>query len=700
MHILLVEDNPYDADLVRRALSRPGQPACSVRWVSTLAEARAALARPDEIDLVLTDLNLPDGHGLDLITEVRARRLPVAVVALTGQGDETRVLAVLKAGADDYLAKAEGFTSRLPATLTAASARFQADRSRLQRPLAVLYVEHNAIDVDLTRRHFDAHAGNLVLHCVSGAGEALERLPDGPGAPTDIDVLLLDFRLTGDNGLELLKVVRQDRQLDLPVVLVTGQGSEDVAAQAMRMGATDYVVKRDAYLLALPAVLENAFHRVQAQREQTALRELNASLERKVAERTAELAAAKEAAERANRSKSAFLARMSHDLRTPLNAVLGFSQLLALEPPIAASPSAARQVQHIHDAGQHLLAMIDEVLDLARIESGGLRLKPEPVDAAALAGECRVLVEPLARSHGVTLRLRLTHGAPLVQADRTRLRQVLVNLLTNAIKYNRPQGEVELGLQAEADALQLWVRDQGAGLTPAQLAQLFQPFNRVGAEASGIEGTGLGLVIARQLVEAMHGRLTVASTPGEGSVFALWLPLQDAAAVAGQGPALPAERADPAGQAATHTTAGLPSNAPACAPASARPEPGVDPMCRVLYVEDNAVNVRLMQDLFALRPEVTLHVATNGRDGLACARRLRPDLVLMDLDLPEMDGLQVLQALRSDPLTAEMRCVAVSANALGPEVRQALAAGFDGYITKPFPVGELFALLDATSADR
>jgi len=685
MRILLVEDNPHDADLARRALARAAPGTYQVHWATSLAEARRLLTRPEDVDLVLTDLNLPDGHGLDLVVELRQRQLPLAIVALTGQGDETLVLAVLKAGADDYLAKTDGFASRLPATLAAALTRFRADRSRLQRPIAVLYVEHNALDLDLTRRHLEAHATHLVVDHVSRADEALARLPDGPHAACAFDVLLLDFRLHGDNGLELLKAVRQDRGLDLPVVLVTGQGSEDVAAQAMRLGATDYVLKRENYLLALPAVLETAFHRVQAQREQRALRELNASLERKVAERTAELATAKEAAEAANRSKSVFLARMSHDLRTPLNAVIGFSQLLALEPAVAASPAAARQVRHIHDAGQHLLAMIDEVLDLARIESGGLRLKPEAVDAGALAEECRMLVEPLARSHQVSLRLQPGGVLPPVQADRTRLRQVLVNLLTNAIKYNRPRGEVLLGLAPHGDGLALCVSDQGAGLTAAQLAQLFQPFNRIGAESSGIEGTGLGLVIARQLVEAMHGQLTVASTPGEGTRFTLLMPLARAeaaptASAAGDAAASarPADLADEANEADTSASA--------------------PPRCRVLYIEDNAVNIRLMQDLLALRPEVQLQVAANGRDGLARARAQPPDLLLMDLDLPDLHGLQVLQALRSEARTAGIRCVAVSANALGPEVRQALAAGFEAYVTKPFSLPELLAVIDRAAA--
>jgi len=666
MRILYVEDNPRDADLVGRSLQRSEVPPPRLEVAPTLAAARAALDGPLRFDLVLTDLNLPDGHGLDLVAEIRGRGLPLAVVALTGQGDEGVVIAALKAGADNYLAKGDAFADRVPATVRAAWASFRSDSARHAQSLRVLYVEHSALDVDLTRRHLAAHAAHMRLEWTPDAASALERLPRQSDAASAYDVLLIDFRLAGDSGLDLLKIVRQDRNLDLPVVLVTGQGSEDVAALAMRLGATDYVVKRANYLLALPAVLENAYHRVQATREQAALRALNASLERKVAERTAELAAAKEAAEAANRSKSVFLARMSHDLRTPLNAVLGFSQLLALDPALARAAGARRQIQLIHDAGKHLLSMIDEVLDLARIESGGLRLSLEAVDACQMVDECLLLVGPLAAQHRITLKPLVSDGPCLVRADRTRLRQVLVNLLTNGIKYNHAGGHVGVAITGTAGAVQVAVSDGGNGLTPQQLAALFQPFNRVGAESSGIEGTGLGLVIARQLVEAMHGRLDVCSTPGVGSTFTFTLPRADEDAAS----------TDP-----------LPL--PALTPAAL--EPGAPR--RVLYVEDHEANAMLMRDLLQLQPGVELRVAADGPAALALAARWRPHLVLLDLDLPGMGGIEVLRRLQADPANAGIACVAVSAYALGPEIQHALDQGCVAYLTKPFDVNRLLELI-------
>ncbi len=279
MRVLYVEDNPLDSDLLFRELARHA-PDYQVDVVPTLHEARACLARDAAYDLVLVDLRLPDGSGLDLLNEIREQALPMAIVVLTGSGDEEAAIAALKAGADDYLIKREDYLARLPHALDVALNHFRAETARKARSLHVLYAEHNAADIDLTRRHLARHASHIQLEVVHSADDVLERMPRTFSEPYPCDVLLLDFRLPGLNALELLKVLRQERALDLPIVLVTGQGDEEVALHAWRLGATDYLVKNAGYLHKLPVIVENAFHRVQLIREQNALNESEARYRR------------------------------------------------------------------------------------------------------------------------------------------------------------------------------------------------------------------------------------------------------------------------------------------------------------------------------------------------------------------------------------------------------------------------------------
>ena len=378
----------------------------------------------------------------------------------------------------------------------------------------------------------------------------------------------------------------------------------------------------------------------------------------------------KAAAEQASRAKSEFLSRMSHELRTPLNAVIGFAQLLSQD---AAEPLTARQaerVDRVHSAGLHLLALIDDVLDLATIESASLSLASEAVSLKAAVDDALQWTQPQAERAGVTL-----HAGPLdgwVQADGRRLRQILSNLLSNAVKYNRPGGEVRLRLAACAvqgrRGWQVCVRDTGRGMTPQQRAHLFEPFNRLGAEREGIEGTGIGLAIVRHLLGVMGGSIEVESTPGEGSEFRFTLPLAQAPAASAPG------TADDVRPSAAPATEGL----------------------RLLYIEDNAVNVLLVQELVAMRGNVQLLVAPNGETGVAMALAEQPDVVLIDMQLPDFDGFEVLRRLQAHGGSRAGRaCIALSANAMPEDVDRARAAGFDDYWTKPIDFAQFLAKLDA-----
>jgi PAS domain S-box-containing protein len=367
-------------------------------------------------------------------------------------------------------------------------------------------------------------------------------------------------------------------------------------------------------------------------------------------------------AEREIQAKSQFLSRMSHELRTPLNAVLGFTQLLQVEARRSAHTGQLTKLGHIRAAGDHLLSLINDVLDLSGLESGELKLSLQPVDLPALVRQSLPLVEPLATLQDVTIEAGGLAG--VVTADPTRLRQVLINLLTNAIKYNRRGGRVLVQASAvDAATVVLTIRDTGRGLTAAQLGKLFEPFNRFGAESEGIEGTGVGLTIVRALVHGMGGTIAVASTPGAGTTFDVSLPAASGApaAVALPEPALPSD---------------LPGE-----------EARVERIGQILYIEDNHVNVLLVEELVKSVGGVAIVSEANGAAGVARARTLRPDLVLIDLQLPDFDGFEVLRRLRADPLTRGIACIALSANAMPEDIERGLAAGFADYWTKPIDFG-------------
>ncbi|HET6599211.1 MAG TPA: PAS domain-containing protein, partial [Burkholderiaceae bacterium] len=359
-------------------------------------------------------------------------------------------------------------------------------------------------------------------------------------------------------------------------------------------------------------------------------------------------------AERESRAKSQFLARVSHELRTPLNAVLGFTQLLQLEAKQAGSAGQLAKLGHIRTAGEHLLTLIGDVLDLSSLEAGTLKLELQPVDLVAALAQVLPLIEGLGVQHQVSIHAEGLHG--VVAADPARLRQILINLLGNAIKYNRPHGSVTLDASPSAGRTVLRVSDTGRGLTPEQLSHLFEPFNRLGMESVGIEGTGIGLTIVKALVERMGGRIGVTSQPGRGTVFEVTLPTSST----------------PAGALESHGST---------APMPLESVPGARTGC-LLYIEDNPVNVLLVEELVhSFSGGLRVVSETTGAAGVARARSLRPELILIDMQRPDFDGHEVLKRLRAHSETAATPCVALSANAMPEDIERALASGFDDYWT-------------------
>jgi len=383
-----------------------------------------------------------------------------------------------------------------------------------------------------------------------------------------------------------------------------------------------------------------------------------------------ELQSAMAIAEKASLAKSDFLSSMSHELRTPLSAVLGFAQLMESGTP-PPSESQQRSIRQILNAGWYLLDLINEVLDLALIESGKLSLSMEPVALAEVMQECRNMIEPQASKHGIHVSFPILPASLFVKVDRTRLKQAIINLLSNAIKYNRVGGTVDVSCGVTAPGrIRICVQDSGEGLCPEKIAQLFQPFNRLGQETAGKEGTGIGLVTAKRLIELMGGTIGVESVFGKGSTF--WV---EVGQIDGQQVLQDAAECLPLVSAASENTA---------------------PLLKVLYVEDNPANMMLVENLIARRSDIAFLSATDGSQGVEIARSSQPDMILMDINLPGISGVQALKILREDAATAHIPVVALSANAIPRDIRKGLEAGFFRYLTKPIKIDEFMATLDVT----
>ncbi len=505
------------------------------------------------------------------------------------------------------------------------------------------------------------------------------------------DCVLLDLHLPDMTGLEFLAELRNDPG-DIPVMMLTGADNASVAVEAMKRGAQDYLVKDVSrqYLELLPAVIRRVWrerqmltekkqvedelhqHRLHLEKlvEQRTdeLAEANKQLRQDAAERErvhAELTQAKVAAEKANLAKSNFISRMSHELRTPLNAILGFAQLIEAGSP-APTPKQSARLKEILHGGWYLLDLINEILDLAVIESGRLSLLREPVSLIDVMRECQALIEPQAQQRDITINFLPFDHSWFVRADHTRLKQVLINLLSNAIKYNRDRGTVEVKCTCTRERIRISVKDSGVGLPLEMQKQLFQPFNRLGQEGGAVEGTGIGLVVTKQLVELMGGTIGVKSTFGVGSDFRFEL------------------SRDFTTQFAASESQKLP------------PKIYADiQQHTLLYFEDNPANMLLVKELIEeARPDVHLVIADNGKFGIELARTHLPDVILMDIALPDINGIDAVEILLKDPLTAHIPIVALSANAMHDDVLRGMEAGLFRYLCKPFELSEFMGVID------
>ena len=454
----------------------------------------------------------------------------------------------------------------------------------------------------------------------------------------------LVFKATrGIEDIYELTYIRKDGSRFPAVVSVTALRDEDKAIIGYLLIGTDNTARKA----------------VEAERQR---------LDQVLQDKNVELQLARVEADKANQAKSDFLSSMSHELRSPLNAILGFAQLLESAVP---EPSTAQRasIDQILRAGWYLLELINEVLDLALIESGKLSLSIEPMSLSDVLDDCHTLIAPLADKRHITLHFPEHHGSLYVAGDSTRVKQVLINLLSNAIKYNRERGTVHVSCTSVADGrLRVSVQDSGEGLSPDKIAQLFQPFNRLGQEADAGEGTGIGLVVSKRLVELMGGAIGMRSQVGTGSVFWFELALSEA-----EQPTLAAM---------------LALQMPTTVPAEGQS------LRTLLYVEDNKANMDLVEQLVARRSGMRLLSAADGMRGVLLARLHLPDLIVMDINLPGISGVQALKILRDDPATRHIPVLALSANALPRDVQRGMEAGFFRYLTKPVKVAEFMEALD------
>ena len=674
INILIVDDEPKNLTVLETILDDPGY-----RLVRAQSAEEALLALvAEEFALLILDIRMPGMTGFELAQMVKSRKKTalVPIIFLTAYyNDDQHVLEGYGSGAVDYLNKpVNAPILRSKVAVFAELHRRSRETERANRILLAEVTERSKAQEQLrelneTLEERVAERTQVLLSTSNALSETDERYRSLFENSLDAIISLSTegrFQAANPAALQLtgrsLAELRTRHFLDL-----CASDQRDAAERAFRAA-----FHRECTTIDIAVITANGERRDLLISGTLALmgdkviglsciaRDIT---ERKRAE--TELKVAKLAAEKANMAKSEFLSRMSHELRTPLNAILGFAQIIASE--MSATSSHKQSIDEILNAGWYLLNLINEILDLAQIESGKLALAVEPTALTEVIRECLAMIEPQAQTRGIKVGCSSMETCYLVEADRVRLKQALINLLSNAIKYNKSEGTVFLdcGLSAPG-RVRVSIQDSGVGLSEQQLAQLFQPFNRLGQEGSAEEGTGIGLVVTKQLVELMGGTIGVESTVGTGSIF--WIELNITA--------------DP------ELTALPPASD------SAIPVKIDAPVRTLLYVEDNPANLRLVENLIQRRPDLRLVSAMDGQRGIEIARASLPDVILIDINLPGINGFEVLEMLRTDPATAPIPVVAISANAMPQDIEKGLQAGFFRYLTKPIKVNEFMNTLN------
>ena len=666
--VLIVDDS---MTYIQELASQLREEDYVVIMASSGEEALACLAT-EQVDGILLDLIMPGLSGQEACKLIKQRAIwrDIPLIMLTAHDDRDAMIECINAGADDYIAKSADFEVlkvRLRAHLR--RKHFEDENHRIREKLVRSETEATArVLIEAEQLKLDQRLRDQQFYTRSLIESNIDALmtTDPAGIITDVNKQM--EALTGSTRDELIgspfksyftdsaraeagiKLVLSDKKVtDYELTARARDGKKTLVSY----NATTFH-DRDRTLQGVFGVARDVTER---KRFEQALQETNVELE-----------SAKSAAEKANLAKSDFLSGMSHELRSPLNAILGFAQLMdtASPPP---SDIQKESITQILQAGWHLLKLINEILDLSVVESGKVSLSLEPVSLPEVLLECQTMMEAQAQQRGIVMTFPQFKQPSFIWADQTRLKQIVINLLSNAIKYNQASGQVTVDYTVmSSERIRISFKDTGAGLSPEKITQLFQPFNRLGQEAGIVAGTGIGLVVTKQLVELMDGVMGVDSTVGQGSVF--WVEL----------------RSTPAPELKV------------IAPEEAAPKLAIKPIDAprkiLLYIEDNPANMRLVERLIDRRTDIKLLKAVDGLQGIALARASLPDVILMDINLPGISGIDALKVLQEDASTAHIPVVAISANAMSRDIEVGRQLGFFRYLTKPIVVEEFMSTLD------
>jgi PAS domain S-box-containing protein len=782
MKILLLEDNETDADLTRKGLTG-SIPNCYIEVAQTLKQASKILENSTAFDIALLDMKLPDGTGMDLLIEIRQSGIRMPVVILTGSGNEEVATAAMKAGADDYIVKRQDYISKLPGLIDMAIQNHQQNMLLKSEIVEVLYIEHHASDIDLTKRHLNQYAPQIHITALSSAEKALNLLPLNETEQGKFQVIILDYRLPGLNALEFTKIIRQERKLQVPVIFVTGQGNEEVAIQALKLGANEYLVKRDNYLYRLPTVIMNSHQHYQLIQKQVALVKseskyrllaensgdviFTADLEMKYTyvspsvyqlrdytseevmqqsvEETLspasfaivmkvfsdsmaeiyssqtgkfepvtlelemrrkddsyvwtevkatiifdennlpvnilgvtrdisvkrkyeqELVKAKEKAEESDRLKSAFLANMSHEIRTPMNGILGFSELL--KEPDLSSEEQSEYIEYIEKSGARMLNIISEIMDISKIESGLMEIYNQEININEKLNDAYVLLKPDAESKKIHLSFKnyLSDKKAITFTDSNKLNTILTNLIKNAIKYT-DKGSIVFGCELKDETFEFFVKDTGIGIPKDRQEAIFERFIQADIQdVQARQGAGLGLSISKAFVEMLGGRIWVESEGGNGSVFYFTIPYQTK----------PSKNILDEGNGSNQDKSF--ANIP------------IVSRLKILIVEDDEAS-KMFLSILTKDYSRELLQASNGLEAIEiCRNNPDIDLILMDINIPEMSGYNATRQIRQ--FNQEVVIIAQTAYGLVGDREKSIQAGCNDYISKPIDKGKLIELI-------